>query len=77
MRFAIDVVFMDAAGRVLHIAADVRPWRIARCRGAQSALELRAGEAARVGVRPGMLLGTVPEATEPVPTLGRAAAPVR
>ncbi|HAS83222.1 MAG TPA: hypothetical protein DCS43_11265 [Verrucomicrobia bacterium] len=28
MRFSIDVVYFDAAWRVVHIARDVRPWRM-------------------------------------------------
>lgn len=44
MRFAIDAVFLDGEGRVLKIAAGLRPWRLAGCRGAKSVVELRSGE---------------------------------
>jgi uncharacterized membrane protein (UPF0127 family) len=44
MRFAIDVVFLDSNGRVLRIAAGVRPGRVARCPDAVAAVEVRAGE---------------------------------
>ena len=53
MRFAIDVVFLDRADRVLKVADDLGPWRMAGCRGARAALELPAGEARRRGLRPG------------------------
>jgi uncharacterized protein len=53
MRFPIDAVFLDGDGRVLHVAADLRPWRAAGCRGARAVLELSAGESGRRGVRPG------------------------
>jgi uncharacterized membrane protein (UPF0127 family) len=39
MRFALDVVFLDAAGRVLRAARAVPPWRIVSCRGAVAVLE--------------------------------------
>ena len=56
MRFPIDVVFLDAHLRVLRVAADVKPWRAAACRGARSVLELAAGEAARRSIRVGEAL---------------------
>jgi uncharacterized membrane protein (UPF0127 family) len=59
MRFPIDVVFLDADGRVLKVAAGLRPWRVAGCRGARAVLELSAGESERRGVRPGDRLAPV------------------
>jgi uncharacterized membrane protein (UPF0127 family) len=59
MRFAIDAVFLDRANRVVKVAADLRPWRIAASRGARAVLELPAGEAARRGLRPGVSLTQV------------------
>jgi uncharacterized membrane protein (UPF0127 family) len=53
MRFPIDAVFLDRDMRVLRVAANVRPWRAAGCRGARAVLELSAGESERRGVRPG------------------------
>ena len=53
MRFAIDAVFLDADNRVLRIAADLKPWRVAGRRGARAVVELAAGECARVGLREG------------------------
>ena len=43
MRFAIDVVFLDAELRVLRVAQAVKPWRFAGCRGARAVLELASG----------------------------------
>ena len=56
MRFPIDAVFLDRELRVLRVAADLRPWRLAACRGAKAVLELPAGRSARVGVREGARL---------------------
>ena len=56
MRFAIDAVFLDRDLRVLRVAADLEPWRLAAKRGAKSVLELPAGRCARVGVREGDVL---------------------
>jgi len=53
MRFSIDVVFLDDELRVVHIAADLRPWRAAGKRGARAVLELPAGECERRGLRVG------------------------
>jgi uncharacterized membrane protein (UPF0127 family) len=53
MRFPIDAVFLDGDDRVLRVAADLRPWRIAACHGARAVVELPAGDCARVGLREG------------------------
>ena len=42
---AIDVLFLDAAGGVLAVRRGLRPWRVARCRGAAAVLECPAGGA--------------------------------
>jgi uncharacterized protein len=60
MRFAIDVVFLDAELRVRKVVAGLRPWRMAGCRGAKAALELPAGAAARAGIDVGETLEIVP-----------------
>jgi uncharacterized protein len=59
MRFAIDAVFLDRGDRVLKVAAELAPWRMAACRGARAVLELPAGEAQRRGLRPGVSLTQV------------------
>jgi uncharacterized membrane protein (UPF0127 family) len=53
MRFAIDAVFVDAELRVVKIAANVKPWRMAGARGAKACLEIAAGEATRRGLSVG------------------------
>jgi uncharacterized membrane protein (UPF0127 family) len=53
MRFPIDVVFLDAEMCVLSVREAVPAWRTVKQRGAKAALELTAGEAARVGIAPG------------------------
>jgi uncharacterized membrane protein (UPF0127 family) len=53
MAYPLDLVFLDQIGRVLDIAANVRPWRCRRCRGARQTLELAAGSLAVLGIRPG------------------------
>ena len=59
MRFAIDAVFLDREDRVLKVAAELSPWRMAACKGARAVLELPAGEAQRRGLRPGVSLTQV------------------
>jgi uncharacterized protein len=59
MRFTIDAVFLDKENRVVKVAAEIRPWRAAACRGARAVLELSAGEAAKRGLRPGVSLTQV------------------
>ena len=53
MRFPIDAVFLDREHQVVGVAPELRPWRWARRAGARAVLELGAGEAERLGVRPG------------------------
>ena len=45
MRMAIDVVFLDARGRVLAVRRSLPPWRVTCCRGAAAVLEFPAGGA--------------------------------
>jgi hypothetical protein len=60
MRFALDVVFVDADGRVVRVLNSIRPWRASSLvRGAKAAIELPAGTAARSSVVPGMVLQLV------------------
>src|SRR5262249_17348021 len=55
MRYAIDVVFLDAAGRVLATVPTLRPWPVSPgVRAARGVLGLPAGPVGRLGVRPGM-----------------------
>jgi uncharacterized membrane protein (UPF0127 family) len=40
MRFALDLVWLDGSGRVVHIDRGVRPWRIRSCREARAVVEV-------------------------------------
>jgi uncharacterized membrane protein (UPF0127 family) len=54
MRFSIDVLALDAAGRVVDLAADLKPWRLRLPRRwRSSALELPAGTIGRTGTQIG------------------------
>jgi len=53
MRFALDVIYAGADGRVLKLVRGIRPWRISFCRGAKVALELPVGAIDRSGARVG------------------------
>ena len=56
MRFPIDVVFLDSDWRIVSIAKALRPWRMARAKGATSVLELAAGECERLELNEGVVL---------------------
>ena len=43
MHFAIDVIFVDARGRVLKIVRELPPWRMAMAPRAHAVIELAAG----------------------------------
>jgi len=51
MRIAIDVVFLDARGKVLAVVTNLLPYRLAICWRAASALELAAGSINQPGSR--------------------------
>lgn len=53
MRFAIDVLYMDNKGQILHIRHHLRPWRFNAHWQARSVLELAAGECRRLNIQPG------------------------
>ena len=53
MRFAIDAVFLDRTGRVLRVTEQLKPWRMAACKGSKRVLELPAGRAREVGLAVG------------------------
>lgn len=57
MRFAIDLVYLDAQGRVLATRTSVRPWRMSwGPRGTRHTLELPAGSVDRYGWQAGECL---------------------
>ncbi len=76
MRFAIDVVFVDADGVVVAVRPDVRPMRIVYVSGARSCVELAAGRAAALGLVPGTMIrlldrdeqSTIPASSDNVAT---------
>ncbi len=54
MRFPLDLVFLDRAGRVVRIVADVKPWRLTTpVLGARSVLEIESGAAQRTSTNVG------------------------
>lgn len=57
MRYAIDIVFLDAGNRVVRIKSAMKPMRNTQCRQARRVIELQAGEAARLGIVAGRELG--------------------
>jgi hypothetical protein len=57
MRYALDLVFLDASHRVVAVVERIAPNRISRkVAEAESVLELPAGTVARTGVAPGARL---------------------
>jgi uncharacterized protein len=71
MRYAIDVVFVDAHHRVRKVVPALKPWRAAACWRASAVLELAAGAAAMHGLRPGtdlsIWIATYPQAAAAAP----------
>ena len=43
MRFALDLIWLDAAGTVVRTDRAVPPWRVRGCRRARSVIETRSG----------------------------------
>jgi uncharacterized membrane protein (UPF0127 family) len=43
MRYALDLIWLDAEGRVIAVDLRVRPWRVRSCRAAAAVLELPSG----------------------------------
>lgn len=61
MRFAIDAVFVDQAGRVVRVVENLRPWRmLAWVRGARDCVELPAGSVRPTGTEVGDILTLEP-----------------
>ena len=65
MRFVIDVVFVDESGRVLKVARDVKPWRIAMAPRAYAVVELNGGAVRRSDVEIGDRLVLRPSTLRP------------
>lgn len=60
MRFAIDVIGVARNGRVVSIAAGVKPWRVALSWRADVIVETAAGRCAQVGLSTGDQLRLAP-----------------
>jgi len=56
MRYAIDLVFLTKDLTISSVRSHVGRFRMCRSSSANSVLELRAGEAYRLGLRPGVQL---------------------
>ena len=52
MNYPIDVVYLDRNYRIARCIEALAPWRVAACKKANMTLELRAGEARRLGLTP-------------------------
>ena len=50
MRYAIDVIFCDAEGRVLKVVEKLAPDRVATAPGARDTCKMQAGAARRIGI---------------------------
>lgn len=53
MKFAIDVLFVDASMTVIKVVESLRPWSTAGARGASSTVELPVGSVRRLGIQAG------------------------
>ena len=57
MRFAIDAIYFDKNGQVVKVVSDLPPWLgLSACLKAKDCLEMKAGEAKRLGIEVGMEL---------------------
>lgn len=59
MRFAIDVIFLNKGGAIVKIIHALKPFRFGMAPGAAAVLEVKAGEAHRIGMKPGDRLSWV------------------
>lgn len=62
VRGALDLLFVSRSGEVLRVCADVPPRRVRTALRARAVLELRAGEAGRLGLHAGMRLHWIDDA---------------
>jgi uncharacterized membrane protein (UPF0127 family) len=68
MRFALDLVWLDPAGRVLRVDERVPPLRVRTCLRAAALLELAAGGARRAGLTAGVV-ALEPRRLDPRPSV--------
>ena len=55
MRYAVDVLFLDAGLRILRCAR-LKPWGVIACRHARITVEMEAGACARMDLQAGQIL---------------------
>jgi len=60
MRMSLDIIFCDGGLEIVRIVRELPPCRLAACRRARYVLEVGPGEAARLGLREGMVLRVDP-----------------
>jgi len=53
MQYAIDIVFVDSADRIVKLVSHLEKWRIFMSARAKWTLELKAGEIARLNIKMG------------------------
>lgn len=56
MSYPIDVVYLDNNYRVLRTVRALNPWRLSACKAARMTLELAAGQAELLGIKPSLEL---------------------
>lgn len=56
MLYPIDIVFLRSDGYVLRVVNNLRPFRLSVCKGASMVLELSAGNAQALQLKPGVQL---------------------
>ena len=57
MSFAIDAIYFDKNGQVVKVVTHLLPWiGISACLKAKDCLEMKAGEAERLGIEVGMVI---------------------
>jgi hypothetical protein len=65
MRFTIDVVFLDAEGRVVRLVRGVRPGRVVGCRDAAAVVEVEAGRGTMIAAMAERPRNRLAEALDP------------
>lgn len=53
MKFPIDVIFLSGDLRVIKMVNDLKPWRFTASLKAKSAIEVKAGQCATIGLKVG------------------------
>jgi len=56
MRYALDIIFLDAKGTVLSLRTPLLPWKMAADMRAKQVVELRSGMLETLAITPGMTL---------------------